>query len=523
MKDQGLNKELAKLTRNEKPGKQAAIVKGIAGRVLGGDAKSRFVQFSQTVAWFKRSMLNRPEERLIGDALLSALFDRMDEEQNYRPILELHLELGKLFGDPGIIPLMYPEQLTRQEAPSYVWALNAFFTYIGANTDRATRFALYLMGCLSSFIRDMRSFTWEGLDASFEKIMQSGEGELLVAAQSVLQASVQCAPSPKLPMKRWFEQLLDACMTNMQVREVLDSILMLVNLQVIKNPWQYQTVFMEEAEAEATWKKIASYRGRANWSSPIIWLPERHRQPFAEFGAALKKARMESVERGAKVLERFVAKRSELVRAAHDRIADVMRNAHRGFRPNGQDHVEIQVAPLYTIGFRGLIFHPENRVLPNLGIELVRRGETPHLFTMEVELDIRESLQRYAETAARALGNNTYPVDQLSDLLFTVLADILHRVTIGDRPLRAKAKHESHEAEGREVDPTVGVRPYLNKLGAGHKASDESQRLCREVFGWSLPPGRTFVPAHYRNGTMDNPMPTAPRVIYRDDDLFAAV
>jgi len=59
--------------------------------------------------------------------------------------------------------------------------------------------------------------------------------------------------------------------------------------------------------------------------------------------------------------------------------------------------------------------------------------------------------------------------------------------------------------------------PRIRRLAKGTSASEHARKLAAEQVGWVLPPGMTFVRAHYRGGKIVHDYPNEPRLRYNDD------
>lgn len=203
-----------------------------------------------------------------------------------------------------------------------------------------------------------------------------------------------------------------------------------------------------------------------------------------------------------------------------EKRAAILSRPRYGIRPDGADHIDILVSPLRNAGIRSVAFHPEWCDFPDTKLDLLARVETPHLLVRPGTLN---GLQLQLQQAV--LFNSTHSdTAVLHSLLEFILIDMLYKIIVEGKELRKPAKKKGGEKS--EVPKTVAIRPHYHPLQPGHQASPTALEAAKKALKLkSLPPGVTFVRAHYRGNPdgLEYNLPNEPIGIYSDQDLFEGV
>ncbi len=198
------------------------------------------------------------------------------------------------------------------------------------------------------------------------------------------------------------------------------------------------------------------------------------------------------------------------------RVSQIREGMTRGLRVGGADHFAVRLSALHLAGVRAVIFQPsQDMVLPDTGIEILVKEETPHLSVYRTvllggELELHE---RVVRNKFFPDPENDAPVLQL--ILKWVIVDMLYRILLKKQELRSLYRRK---VNGAPPPNQVPVRPTLRKLVAGTKASDEALERGR-LAGFRIPKGKTFVRGFLRGTEIEYDLPTEPIGFYDDDDL----
>lgn len=451
-----------------------------------------------------------------------------------------------------------------------MWFMLAWHRYIGASEVQSARFALLLLervgrltqqahdaGELSDVRATFRRLTALGIDAerlrtvvaALERGASMSEasallGDVSTSAQlrlrnevlartpsmqilELLEMLLEDAVSPThhdTPAKWWIERLIEASSHDDAVSEVLSS---MFRVLTIFRP-DFRTDVLEQLDTStATAAEFVAERMIAGASipptaTPRLVLSRRHARLLREWNARELQADAGRRSRGDEVIARFAACRDRVRDETRRRWEDVCTCPRYGLLPDGRDHIEILVEPLWNAGVRGFAFHPEGHDFPDVDIDLLVRKETPHLVAFRVPVGATLAV---AEDVVRNLAHPD--LDILREMLHTVVIDAMHRIVVGGRPVRRRTAAHPSRVEQHIVDRTMldlepessERRAHFRRLPEGQHVSEVARTRALEQRGW-IPAGCTFVRAHYQERRLVYALPARQSIVYTADDLF---
>jgi len=396
------------------------------------------------------------------------------------------------------------------------WFRIEFFRFTGETLDRSVDFALHLLEKVGRWHQKLYAHMTEagaGEEAVKRACTAVQPDSLTIAAQLVILSSCFCAPHYDIPQKRWVERLLEHAASDGGVEEVLGAVLNFLSAPYEGNRFPSHAISEEFSCRMIVSEFLTDGDDLESLKSPKLLLGDRHYGLLQQRSALIESSERARETRGKQVLD-WMKKNAESILLSFEEREKMVRDAPRhGFRPGGFDHIDITVSALWSAGLRGIIFHPEGQTFPDVGVELLIRKETPHLVSIRTTLSGLEGLTE------EALANGVHlDLGELKALLAIVVHDAAYRIILNDRQLREK-KRDS-QSNGADKGPAHPVRPHLRRLVMGQHASEEARDLGKEVLGYSLPEGLTFVRAHYSHGRIEYDLPTTAFATYGDDDLF---
>lgn len=326
----------------------------------------------------------------------------------------------------------------------------------------------------------------------------------------------------------WFDRLVHAAAKGRMASEVLLSLLNVMttmdhrpSLEIIANGLLQERSAQILTELGDALDEMPEYGEVAKlYQSPTVRLSQHTDAVFKQWSDRLRAEQRRARECGDAVLRWITDEREAIERLMDQRCERIVNHPRRGLRPNGHDHIEVQVSALRNAGVRALVFRAEGHVFPDISVEVITRYETPtlHVFKTELReflLDLDEGVLVWKEHADRSFD--------LLRLLDFVVIDALYRIVAGPQELREKRSWQATGDASVILEPRrIPVRPFLRRLPAGFKASEEAEEKAKREMGWRLRPGMTFVSATVRNGQLEYDLPTQPTAVYSDDDLFLA-
>lgn len=399
-----------------------------------------------------------------------------------------------------------------------VWFSCAFFRYTGATLDRSSAFALFLLEESSRSLQ--------------EAYRQSSMGAITDAATTlkivsmIIRTSMTVPFENVTPMKLWFERIIEgAYAKNAVANEILTSLLGVIHanrptqdLLITETPSVPVADAQMAARMTAEYNRIAEEQGR-----PLIVLSPAHHRLFDAWTDRLNTETRAPLAEGARIIAWFHERRGimqEQTRAQQTAIAHAPR---RWLRPNGFDHVDINVTPLRNAGIRAIAFHPEWHTFPHTGMQIVLRKTGPNLLLFPAAL-VHFRLTVSTDT----FTNHHYDPEMLHALLEYITIDILWRIVVGERKLRPK-QTSGIKGPRTSLGQATGVSVPFHKrmLPAGQRASEEAKQAAARV-GWTLREDETFVqdydytlvPMTYEGGRIHHHLPTEPIASYGDADLM---
>lgn len=442
--------------------------------------------------------------------------------------------------------------------------LGMFFEVAGSTLERAIQFGLFLLEqhrsifqkvvdrwdelkarrlhafpeALGEHVRQLlESGSSRPRDALLERLRRevpgviSGRSEISIL---VLHASWRGAPRGLINAARnWVDQLINALDDNTLAEEVLESVIGVLNSTHPTMPSHYQCEFhpvkrgkeLEFAilKAREALTRVSSRGGEiAAFFEPIRCYVTAEQSPIIErWQARLQRRREAEISRGNQALEWLERQRPWLEGELERKRALIQSQPRRGLRPNGADHIDIEVAPLFNAGIRGLVFYPDGRKFPNVRIELLQRRETPHLVSFSFEM-MDFQVQRLRDFIGdEKTGSGRPTVAQFKFLIEVVIVDLLYTIVVEGKEPRQRKVAENDQEQNTGPRP---IRPHYRRLLPHQHASERAKDRARQTYSksadWQLPEGVTFVKARYRDGQLEYNYPTGPIGVYADRDLF---
>lgn len=483
-----------------------------------------------------RKLLERITENLFIEERLDTfitLFRRALGATDYLSIEMIHLEKGLEAGlELGAINL------------GRLMFISVFFDIAGGTIERSIQFCLYLFEAY----RDGQ----QALFDSWMKIQDLGMTEIRNDADinwieralptfsektklgffglAVLLWSMNVPPGGKIDhARKWLDQIIRHLDTNPLAREMWVPICGVISDTIRDNfpsytPHQYRFQALKEGfedEYAAQWALdmlLKKSRDPRNLFPLIGIVTNEQWESIDRQNTGLQERRKRFEQQKAVTIEWIKREQPRLQRVMEQKRAAIRERPKYGLRVKGADHIDIEISLLHYAGFRSVIFYPEDHVFPNTRIELLQRLRTPHLVAHSGEIaDLTVcNLDHIYRTEA---NRRELPEADLYHLLleFTII-DIMHRIIVEGKGFREK-KGEGEETGDRPRE-RKGPRPHIRRLQTNQKASTEAHERAKQVMGWTLPEGITFVAARYRNATIEYDYPTEAIGVYTDEDLF---
>lgn len=552
----------------------------IVDAILGAetlDERNRLLE--EVAVQCRRAWVGKaPEQALLlkehSDALFALLTDRILEEGQLDLFLADELSSWELVTNEGVDPgVMYarPSQYSDKEFRYFgrmVFEV-VFCRHVGNSLERSLAFALALLERLDSVWQatlDDPSHQQERWERWLEerlgvaqkdlwrlvKMMESDpaacrrlleehgvtseemdqwggsvgrvQGWQVAAAQRFL---LTCATMPShenTPAKRWLENLIEAAARGHRAAD--DAVRAFFYLFTSLRPDDRLVVLRQDEgggalDAGVVLDGILSGVLPQRHSTPVLVLKTEHQRMFLEWAKQERRSNEAHFARSMEQLRWFQEHQLQIHEATERRMEDIRDHPRRALLPGGCDHVEVHVSMLRQVGIRAIVFHAEGYEFPDVGIDILTRGSTPHLIRRRVSLGTIPAL---LDKLFISVKEGFHYPDEARVLLRAVVVDALHRLIVGDRELRERRHGEaarSHAGtEAIDLVPQIRKRrAHLRRLPAGHQASPEAAVYASEI-KWKLPPGITFVRAYYEEEKIVYDLPTEPTAVYVDDDLF---
>jgi len=316
-------------------------------------------------------------------------------------------------------------------------------------------------------------------------------------------------------LRGWFDTVLNNIVEDKSVNQVFES---LYRMLVLNTENDVAHLVIIETEVEAL--TLLANQHKVPW---MAFSPENLAAPyFLVTPAQTKKlehwrdkvASLVKVEicAGNRFLEEIKSRKSEYDQAHARRCNEIRTQPKRGLRLGGADHVDITVLPLKNVGLRSIALYPEGNKFPDVNMVLMVRKETPHLLTFTATL--RDFKLEVQETALHGISHDE---DEVTSLLEMVVVDILYRLIVQERNMPRVGSKRIKSSDKKTGRTGSHQPPRLRRLPDGFTSTERAQELAAQATGWTLPPGWTFVKAHYRGGKIVHDYPNEPRLRYGND------
>lgn len=394
----------------------------------------------------------------------------------------------------------------------------ALYRVVGVDAERSMAFALSM---LERFSRSKVNYLGMAcLDPNNHT--KNPEEQEAGAVVTVLTDSALAPIGRATPSKEWMLRLLEQVNSDRAVADVWESIIELMTVASSSSQRDQFGVFNLDHDVAATAAHREMYLSGELTVRTVLMgqnffaLPSTHHREFLRWGRT-KRQKNDAMRERCESVEAWVRQHIDLLeKRQEDLMRDIVERPRRGLRPLGFDHVDINVSILRSAGVRGVIFRPEEFALPDTGLEILVRKVTPHLYAY------KGSLLAFSDFPAPMIEMGfcqDYPL--VRKLLQFVIIDVLHRITVAERPLREKSGTKGDSGTGEANGIRHPVPPHPRRLPEGWKASDEARQAWTETFGTTLREGYTFVRAHWSKGRMSYDLPTTAFATYGDEDLFS--
>ncbi len=447
----------------------------------------------------------------VTDEILHAIADCLFEKEILNVALESY---GLFFMDQKVITaeaidFMKGNYSTKEEGAAA--ALHMFITefmfYVGTQLEKSIQFALYLQ-------EEFREMIVEGIGSGGVDLGVRSNGQ--IAFHLIFTTSVH-PPLPNVAVRGWLDQLIGN-LSDPTVEQVFDGI---YKILVLMNPDDRLSIYKFGDKRMVEYLKVMK---RASWFKateenircPSLVVSLEQAKVLLERDDKLTEKKSVINAQGNRVLEWFKTQRQQVAEILEKRCAEIS-EPRRGLRPGGMDHVDIKVQALVNAGVRSIVFYPEGCVFPDMSFKVYVRAETPHLIEYSGAIEGFE--MKFDE---KYLTNSVHDRSELRKVLWFVIVDIIHRLTVGDEHSLTKKSRSRKTSESNGEKP-ISVRPHYMRLQPGHKASDAAKDRAVKS-GLGLPPvGRTFVRATYRAESgqgLQYVGITEPSAVYCDDDIF---
>jgi hypothetical protein len=507
MKEYNARSDLKKLIQTPNERHRSKIRERLVGHIFSAPRTQRMQRLLNVVQWLRKETWIKPRLRPIATSIANDIAQSMLDGAAVDLLFDIRQGVYELQGHAlscyqARSGGWSPEEL---KASALTTLFMEIFRFIGDNVDRSTQFALQLLEKVGT-----SNIYLPFLDGKPDK-KQLDAGHALFLVWDAAEAP----PTAATPQKEWFHRLIEALDSNNSAAE--DVFRSLIGILLIQKK-DGKLVFLVTKESSTEEKLVNFYSNLPDrFSNPdIIFVTDPpHKKILDRWWERNVEQLSEIADKGDKLLEWFGAHELHLAETSSSKLDDIRHRPVRALRPHGYDHVEVNVLPLWGSGVRAVVFRPEKTTFPDVGLEILVRKETPHLITYQTSLKSLEKDLGEME----ALHNLAFRDEKiLYRLLKFVVVDMLHRIVVGERALKRKKVNEDGGAmHGEHRYP---VRPHLRRLLEGQNASQEAKVRAEESLGYSLPPGITFVRAHYSHGRIVYDLPTTAFATYGDEDLF---
>jgi hypothetical protein len=380
------------------------------------------------------------------------------------------------------------------------YVLEVFFRYIGSSIEADIKF------CLKLFEIIHVSFAIANSGRESGNISEGLFKEGVYQAFHFFQVGMGMPKRKEIPVSLWFHTIIEHAWNNKGAAEVFRFIVDTMSDSgkkgiILKNLSNLSSLDCLELRTEDDPVIGASSYDELQLIKKLI-------ARISEKGAALR-------QESEKMLAWFTENRELININTNRKRLEILEKPSRGLRSGGADYIEINISTLFSNGIRSVVFYPENCTFPNLRIEIMYLKWTPHLVPVSCELTDM-CLQNFINS-----DDDAHTI--VKDLLEAVIVDVLHRIIVTSSVAIKKEEQKSKlKAHDCEVERAFEVRPHFRKLPGGWQASVKAKEMAGEKFGWTLPPGKTFVQGHYRNGQIDYQIKTSPIMVY-DDEFFQEI
>jgi len=391
-----------------------------------------------------------------------------------------------------------------------------FFRAVGGNVELSIKFGLQLLeeyGVLLQKLYDNESTTSAAIARSNGTV-----------ALHVLRDSASAPPHIAIPQRQWFVNIIHAAADGNEGADQVLAYMMTILSETAKMQLKIAAINPLNLPKPLRMDHVSLLKKETG--DPHVFLSHEEKQWLDSWGQKLTARNAVHRAAGKKILDWVAGHHDEFQRAVDMRRTAIATNPRRGLRPGGSDMASIRVAPVYNAGVRALAFFPDDRMFPDTGVRIMISTTSPHLIAFHSEM---AGLRLQIRTGA--LDNHSHDPDKVMEVLEFVVLDIMYNLvsvpTITNSTSRSGGKKQNGES-GREEHSTHPVRPHLRILLPGQKASIQATSAASQHMGWRLPPGMTFVRAHYRGdpsgtgGQIEHDI-TTPTIDYSDESFFDAM
>lgn len=382
-----------------------------------------------------------------------------------------------------------------------------FFEILGNSTEYTIVFCLYLF----ELFHDLFEKNNDGRIPPSDELLDSGA----LPAHVFLLNSVTFPKRKELPISLWFHNIVENAQTNKAAFELFRNI---VSALTDGGNMSIQVLNMEDTSLDECLDLHQELIGSSvkptlvassfNEATLISHLLEK----LTRQGSA----RMLEAE---KLLAWFNKNREFIENDKVRKSLEILEKPARGLRSDGADHIKISVSTLYAAGVHAVVFCPNGCKFPDLKLKVMASKWTPHLVAFDGALeDFRLNLADIAVCNSKFNDNKL-----LKSMLEYLIIDAIHRIVVVQKQQVNGSQKRRDKSDVCERNRATEVRPHFRTLPDGWKPSEEARERAQIQHGWTLPAGKTFVKAHYRNGNIEFDMETEPIMIYDDDFLMSLV
>ena len=528
-------------TKKEETERQIAKYLTTENEVLAGE------RLDEVLRVVGKKFCKKPESEAAISSFLRAFIENMFDAERF----DQFVRNNRLVLEANTRRLILNDELDENEPAT--WMISgrvkfddAFFEVAGSTLERSIQFGLRLLAQRQRCIQDTAD-RWDHLGGlspgEFYKtidLMPDYQAMIWIdqVVISIIRKSLSSAPVYSV-FHGWIDRLIEAIGSNDFAERILEGLLLYANVNHEANadhgsandqvrctiravPKGQEQEYAEQSlqselvrgfDTEALLEEIAG--------PPVCCIKADQKLAVKDFFMRQERRCADATENSQNMLAWCERHHTEIDAENERKRSLILSDARRGLRPNGADHIEIDLAPLRSFGLRAIVFYPEGHVFPNTKIELLAATKTPHCFAVSGELTDFRVDDRIINLHCGMGRQGRLTREQYRWFLETVIVDILYRLVVQGKELRQKKRMPGDS--GPTEMAVQSVRPHMRRLLDGQNASPEARERAQRSMGWKLPPGKTFVEAFCRGGQITYDYPTQAVAVYGNEDLLKMV